>query len=174
MSSLAVKAGVALLVAAPVVGTTVYLARAPEREVPAVTTAPTPATQARSAVAQPAQPSKGEAEVAAVPAPEPTKLEVNAAPAQLNADALKEENRLLREARSLERSGNPGQALRILNELDRLFAHGALLQEREILRIQSLSASGSASAAKTRAEQFLKRYPASPYAAHVRSMLDAN
>jgi outer membrane protein assembly factor BamD (BamD/ComL family) len=102
------------------------------------------------------------------------KAEVNSAASQPSADALREENRLLREARSLERAGNPGQALRILSELDRLFARGALLQEREVLRIQSLSATGSTSAAKTRAEQFLKRFPASPYAAHVRSILDGS
>ncbi|HEX2878003.1 MAG TPA: hypothetical protein VHO25_00565, partial [Polyangiaceae bacterium] len=171
----AAKAGVALIVAAPVLGGTVYLTQgAAQREQPVATTtgieAPSPTPRVQSTVVEA---PKG-VEVAAVPAPESIKPEVNAAPLQANADALREENRLLREARSFERAGNPGQALRILNELDRMFAHGALLQEREILRIQSLSATGSASAAKTRAEQFLKRYPTSPYAAHVRSILDGS
>jgi hypothetical protein len=164
-----------LIVAAPVLGGTVYLTQgAAQREQPVAMTArieaPSQAPRVQNTVVEPA---KG-AEVAAVPEPESIKPEVNAAPLQANADALREENRLLREARSLERAGNPAQALRILNELDRLFAHGALLQEREILRIQSLSATGSASAAKMRAEQFLKRYPASPYAAHVRALLDGS
>lgn len=174
MSSLAAKAGVVLIVAAPVLSGTVYLTRgAPQRDEPAAMapkpTAPNGSVQKRNAVTEPQR-----AEVAVVPAPDPTKLETNSAPSPTNADALREENRLLREARSLERAGNPGQALRILNDLDRLFARGALLQEREILRLQSLSATGSAAAAKTRAEQFLKRYPASPYAAHVRSILDGS
>lgn len=179
MSSLAVKAGVALIVAAPVLGGTVYLTRgAAQRDQAAATTARIEASsqtpQVRSAVTEAFAPSKREAEVAVVPAPDPTKLTTNSAPLPTNADALREENRLLREARSLERSGNPGQALRILNDLDRSFVRGALLQEREILRIQSLSATGSTAAAKTRAEQFLKRYPASPYTAHVRSILDGS
>jgi len=46
-----------------------------------------------------------------------------------------------------------------------------LLQEREVLRIQALSASGSVSAAKARAKRFLERYPNSPYAAHVHAVL---
>jgi hypothetical protein len=175
MSSLAAKAGVALIVAAPILGGTAYLTQsAPEREEPAAATASIPApVKARPAQNATAELAKA-AEPTVVPVPEPTKLEVNSAASQSNADALREENRLLREARSFERAGNPGQAMRTLNELDRSFAHGALLQEREILRIQSLSATGATSAAKTRAEQFLKRYPASPYAAHVRSILDGS
>jgi outer membrane protein assembly factor BamD (BamD/ComL family) len=48
-----------------------------------------------------------------------------------------------------------------------------LIQEREVLRIQALFASGSATTAKTRAERFLERYPNSPYAAHVRATVEA-
>lgn len=181
MSSLAAKAGVALIVAVPVVGGTVYLTQGTaERTQPVATTARIEAARQAPEVHTPqvsnavTESSEKKTELAVVPAPEPTRPEANAAPLPANADALREENRLLRDARAFERAGNPGQALRILNELDRLFAHGALLQEREILRIQSLSATGSGAAAKARAEQFLKRYPASPYVAHVRSILDGS
>jgi hypothetical protein len=178
MGSLAAKTGIALIVAAPVLGGTVYLTRgAAEHEQPVATAArietASQTPQVQSIATEASEPSS-ETEVVEPLAPEPSKPPAVGTPAQGNADALREENRLLREARSLERAGNPAQALRILNELDRRFAHGALLQEREILRIQSLSATGSTSAAKTRAEQFLKRYPASPYAAHVRSILDGS
>jgi hypothetical protein len=178
MSSLAAKAGVALIVAVPVLGGTVYLTQGAEREAPAAVAAK-PVTVVEVApkqptASEPAVPVEQGLDTPAVPPPEAIKPESSSAESQSKADALREENRLLREARSLDRAGNPGQALHILNELDRLFARGALLQEREILRIQALTASGSASAAKTRAEQFLKRYPASPYAAHVRSMLDGS
>lgn len=80
------------------------------------------------------------------------------------APALVEENRLLREARAAARSGAAPRALALLHELDARFPRGALLQEREVLRIQALEQSGSNDQARARAQAFLRRYPQSPYA----------
>jgi len=80
------------------------------------------------------------------------------------APALVEENRPLREARAAARSGAAQRALALLRELDARFPRGALLQEREVLRIQALEQAGSTDQARARARAFLHRYPESPYA----------
>jgi hypothetical protein len=89
------------------------------------------------------------------------------------ASALAEENRLLLEARSALRSGGGAAALRALSVLDRRHPRGALLQERELLRIQALRASGSLSEASKLSARFLERWPESPYRATVRSFAES-
>lgn len=79
---------------------------------------------------------------------------------------------LLAEAESLERarariSADPAGALALLAEHRRLFPRGQLGAEREVLTIDALSRLGRRDEARTRAEAFLKRHPASPYAAKV-------
>ncbi len=89
------------------------------------------------------------------------------------ASALAEENRLLLEARSALRSGGGAAALRSLSVLDRRYPRGALLQERELLRIQALRASGSHSEASKLSARFLERWPESPYRATVRPFAES-
>jgi hypothetical protein len=81
---------------------------------------------------------------------------------------LAEENELLRKARNQMQSGNPNGALATLSKMDQSLPGGALRQERALLRIQALSARGSSAEARERAENFLKTYPQSPYALHLR------
>jgi hypothetical protein len=182
-ASLVAKAGLALIVAAPVVGGSLYLAQSASHQQVQVTAAPAvtivnPAPRSTPKSLAKSQPADDAPRSAAMPAseaaPEPMKAEPTSAlsaSVKASADALKEENRLLLQARAFDHSGNPQQALRVLDELDRKFAHGALLQERETLRISALSAAGSTAAAKERAKQFLERFPNSPYAAHAQAVL---
>lgn len=132
-------------------------------------------------VAPPRTPKQTPREVAALPprvvevapppsvpprdrAVEPARVQRSAAASEPDgAPALVEENRLLREARVAARSGAAQRALALLHELDARFPRGALLQEREVLRIQTLEQSGSTAKAAARAQAFLRRYPQSPY-----------
>ncbi len=98
---------------------------------------------------------------------------VSARTKEAAASALAEENKLLLEARSALRSGGGAAALRSLSVLDRRHPRGALLQERELLRIQALRASGSRSEASKLSARFLERWPESPYRATVRSFAES-
>ncbi len=77
--------------------------------------------------------------------------------------SLLAEDRLLRAARSALKAGNTADAAARLKELDRQFPRGALLQEREVLRIAVLRKTGNNHAADVRASDFRQRYPDSPY-----------
>ncbi|HTM43438.1 MAG TPA: hypothetical protein VL137_00710 [Polyangiaceae bacterium] len=176
-ASLVAKAGLALIVAAPVVGGGLYLAHSAAQPPPVISA---PAAAVVNPAARGAAKPIAVSPPVSVPAPAAPTIEVipdsakSEAPSssvKSSADALKEENRLLLQARALDHSGNPQQALRVLDELDQRFAHGALIQERETLRISALSAAGSTTAAKARAKQFLERFPKSPYAAHAQAIL---
>ena len=48
------------------------------------------------------------------------------------------------------------------------YPRSVLYQEREVLTIEALGATGASSAARQRAERFLKRYPNSPHAARLK------
>lgn len=170
------KLGLALAVAAPVLGGAVYFSQTSSTPEPAAASVTTPivaprvqarqqseAQAAAEDVDEPAQPVQEE--------PAAAKEPVVAASGATRADALREENELLRTARSQARAGNNAAALHTLGELDRRHPSGGLLQERELLRIEALSASGARGAARTRGERFLARYPQSPYAAHVLAIL---
>jgi hypothetical protein len=47
-----------------------------------------------------------------------------------------------------------------------------LYQEREVLTIEALGATGAFGAAKARAERFLKRYPKSPHAGRLQRFVE--
>lgn len=81
------------------------------------------------------------------------------------SSSLEEEDRLLRSARQMAKSGDTKAALAALHSLDQRFPQGVLLQERELLRISVLNQSGRESQAEKRAEEFRQQYPDSPYGA---------
>jgi hypothetical protein len=89
------------------------------------------------------------------------------------SDLLAEESRLLGEARAQLRGGDAAAADATLERLQRGFANGALLQEREVLRIDVLEARGDHVAAKRAARTFVKRYPTSPHSTKLRLLLTA-
>jgi hypothetical protein len=72
-------------------------------------------------------------------------------------------------ARELLRRGDGQTCLNALASLDRDVPGGLLMQERQALRVEALSATGRTAEARRAAEAFLLRYPESPHAARVRS-----
>ena len=172
------KVIVALAVGAPAAGGVAYLVEQQRGRDAGVEVAPprvpTQPKQARGKVSPPplsrvveAAPSAASSARDQAVAPARRDAASKSAGASSEADgapALVEENRLLREARAAARSGAAQRALGLLQELDARFPRGALLQEREVLRIQALEQAGSNDQAKARARAFLRRYPQSPYA----------
>jgi len=68
------------------------------------------------------------------------------------------------------REGKAGDALFELDRLSRQFPSGPLEEEREVLTMEALSASGDRDGARRRAERFLFERPQSVHAARVRSL----
>ena len=89
-----------------------------------------------------------------------------------SSSALSAELGVLDAARSKLGAGDARGALAVLGEYDRTYPRGRLGLEAEVLRIDALSRAGEMSAAKKRAEAFLKRHPKSVLAARVRRYLD--
>ncbi len=90
---------------------------------------------------------------------------------QERASRLREESRILAEARSELRSGHAASALEKLDTAGGRFPDGILSQEREVLAIEALARSGQRTAASARAAAFVQAYPTSPHAAKVRGFL---
>ncbi len=84
--------------------------------------------------------------------------------------ALWKESVSLGDARTKLAAGDPRGALDEVTRLGVEFPHGRLVQEREVLEMDSLSALGDIDAARARARAFLDRFPSSPYLAHVRQL----
>jgi hypothetical protein len=98
--------------------------------------------------------------------------ELNEAPrpsAEQRASDLRQEALLLRQARQRLRAGDLTSANRLLEESKARFAFPQLHQEREALAIELLFRSDQRAAAAERARLFLKAFPESPHASHVRS-----
>jgi hypothetical protein len=99
--------------------------------------------------------------------------EQSAAPARRapSATTLAEEGRLLAKANALVQAGKGRQALGVLHQSESRYPQSTLYQEREVLTVEALAASGATSAAKQRAERFLKRYPNSPHAGKLQTFV---
>jgi outer membrane protein assembly factor BamD (BamD/ComL family) len=80
----------------------------------------------------------------------------------------------VREARDRLRGGDGRGALESLTSLARDIPGGTLIQEREALFIEALSATGRTAEARTHARHFLQRYPASAFVGRVRPFADAS
>jgi hypothetical protein len=89
-----------------------------------------------------------------------------------SASALSAELGVLDAARSKLAAGDARGALVVLDEYAKTYPRGHLGLEAEVLRIDALSRAGETSAARKRAEAFLKRHPKSVLAARVRRYLD--
>lgn len=113
-----------------------------------------PAAAPSPVVAPPVVPEAAPAEPAA-------SLDKPRAPAA--GSTLAEEGKLLGKARQLVQAGRTHEALELLQSSAQRYPRSVLSQEREVLTIEALAASGAASVAKQRARRFLERYPASPY-----------
>ncbi len=109
-----------------------------------------------------------------VPKPQPAAAATSAsAPAETSPapgsdqSTARDEARLVGLAREMLARRDPSTALVMLNEAERRYPAGILLQEREALRISTLSDLGRKAEAAARAEAFLRAFPNSPHAARV-------
>jgi hypothetical protein len=88
------------------------------------------------------------------------------------ASRLREEARVLRDAREALRRGDPASAFAALEVARTEFAGGMLGEEREALTIELLAKSGQRETARQRARAFLRSFPRSAHAERVRSFAE--
>ena len=122
-------------------------------EIPSVTASETPTTT------PPPAPST-------VVAPRP-----KAATPAASESNLRDEIASLDRARSAVASGDSKGALAALDAYDAKFPHGTMAPEAGVLRVEALLAAGDRPAAQRAAKTFLARYPESPHASRVRSLV---
>lgn len=115
------------------------------------------ATEAGTAQPAPKAPASAAAPPLAAAAPA-----VSSAPTRTRADRLAEEVAILSRATSELHSGRPAGALRALDEHQRKFPRGLLVEERRAARVQALCALGRKSEAKPELERLVKSAPQSP------------
>jgi hypothetical protein len=103
----------------------------------------------------------------AAAAAEPEKATAPVEPEDPKARALAArtaaEQALLDEARTQLDAKNAAAAQATLDHMQKRFAHGTLVQERELLRIEVYKARGQMPAAKRAARKFVKAYPDSSH-----------
>jgi len=80
---------------------------------------------------------------------------------------IREEIRLLDQARGAVRSGKHTQALRVLAKYDQRFPRGQFRQEVKVLRMEALEGSGENKRAQELAKKFLAEHPNSPHVERV-------
>jgi len=106
--------------------------------------------------------------VPAVPRGKATGATATSSPPASHAD-LRDEAALLASAREAVQGGDARRALSILDEARQKHPTGVLVQEREVVAIEALARGGDKAAASRRAEAFLRAFPGSPHASHVRT-----
>lgn len=126
---------------------------------------PTAAAAERVSPPGPARDDHKDTTPAPEAAPQPTAAEPAADDPKARALAARSaaERSLLDEARSQLEAKNLSAAQAALDQMKKRFARGALVQERELLRIEVYKARGQLAAAKRAARKFAKAYPDSPH-----------
>lgn len=147
--------------------------------------ASTPATAPSTRTA----PQRSQPPLAARPAVELPAPEVIAPPAPVNSQrerppsqprgsnsagnpGIQQEIALIDRARGAVAARQPAAAMAALDEHQRRFPGGVLTQEATLLRIETLLARGDKASAARLGRQFLDRYPRSPMAARVKTLID--
>jgi len=101
----------------------------------------------------------------------PTRSSDMAEPSPVASEpTIDEEVRLLNAAQASLRAGDPGQALRLLDEHASRFPASKLADARAVARMTALCKQGQATSAREEADRFLARYPNSPFAERVRKV----
>jgi hypothetical protein len=98
------------------------------------------------------------------PTPVVAQLLPRVATAEGDEDPLRAESALVLKARKAMRAGDCPGALGRLDEAHARFPAGALVQERDALRVEALACSGRDAEATQQASAFMASYPGSPYA----------
>jgi hypothetical protein len=138
--------------------------------------APTPV----AAVAAPVAVVPKATPVEPIPAPAPAVGEaaepVRRTPSEIRTVApvadIREEIRLLDQARSAVRSGASARALRLLAKYEQRFPRGQFRQEVQVLRMEALNQSGESDRAAVLAKKFLAEHPNSPHVERVEKVGD--
>jgi len=86
-------------------------------------------------------------------------------------DALGEQVSALDHARRALADADPAGAIRMLDDYEARFPHGALVEEAEVLRVESLLAAKDHAGAARAGSRFLAVHPSSPHATRVRALL---
>jgi outer membrane biosynthesis protein TonB len=158
-------AGAAGIVAAAIAWNATGPRSAPPPPAPAVIS---PAPPQAESIVVPSPPPAPQPEAEPAPAAAAPRKPRAAASTPSRQERLAEEVRHLAEVRRLAQ-GNPAAAARAADEGHARFKGGMLYQEREAVAIGALARSGRGSEARSRGEQFLSRFPKSPFADQVRS-----
>lgn len=172
--ALGVKVGAALVAAGLVGGGALwYVARAhnPPPAAPAPVAAPAAPAKTHAAPAPAAKP------VAEDTAQPPAKSAANPKPAPVKAGesahkAAPSEASLLQSAQAALET-DPHRALALVAEHRRLYPHGALSQEREVIEIEALTRLGRTQQARQKAKDFKQRYPDSAQKSKVGATIDS-
>lgn len=162
--------GVTTAVVLAVVGSRTPAAPPPDTRPPRVLSAP--AAAPLPAEPPPIAPDEP-ASVAAAALPEPPAGRPARPITRPTGDPLARETAMLEEARGLL-ARSPRRALAALREHETTFPHGQLEAEREVMAIDALGGLGRGDAARRRAQAFLARFPRSPQADRMRSLLEKN
>jgi TolA-binding protein len=83
---------------------------------------------------------------------------------------IREEIRLLDQARAAVKSGAHGRALRTLAKYDQKFPRGQFRQEVQVLKMEALKQSGDSQRASALAKKFLAEHPNSPHVERVENV----
>jgi TolA-binding protein len=111
------------------------------------------------------------ADLAVAQAEEPTPSKPR--PVASVAPDLREEIRLLDQARSAVRAGDGGQALALLAKYARRYPRGQFRQEAQVLRVEALEQSGNKQAAVALGKKFVAAHPESPHVERVERVTGA-
>jgi hypothetical protein len=152
----------AVVVALGVAGGGLYLATRPE-------SSPTKASVSVPAKPAPIEPALSDDAPATVPTtPEPRSVEKRAPAAVRSADSLAQEVAILSRAGAELHAGRPAAALKALDDHQRKFPSGVLVQERSAARVQALCALGRTKEARTAFERLARTSPSSPHVVRAR------
>jgi hypothetical protein len=114
-----------------------------------------------------ARPSENEPPREAPPAVEPRSPSPAVSRAPASNTTLAEEGRLLASAHRLVQAGRGSEALQVLGNLKQRYPRSVLSQEREVLTIEAVAATGDLAAARALTQKFLTRHPQSPHASRL-------
>lgn len=98
---------------------------------------------------------------------------IRAATANRQTVSIPSELALIRQARGLAGT-EPARALRVLGEHREHYPTGVLSQEREVIRIRALLASGRRTDAKATAARYLEAHPETPHRRRVEALLSGH
>jgi hypothetical protein len=142
---------------------------APAPSVPAVVDVPiaSPAEPERAT-----SPDQGEPSTVEQPAAAPARRVSRTSEVLESPDPLGRESAIVTEARAKLQGGDPRGALATLARLRNGGQSAVLVQEREVITIQALSATGDTEAARRRAKAFVAAHPTSPHTPQMRRIAD--